>query len=63
MHAFKASGCWNVRHAIEALIKKGFLISLPKVVSITSRYHHKVHTKLFISFGSSPKTKTVLPNK
>ena len=63
MHAFKDSSRQDVSHAIETLIKKGFPHHFPKVVSITSSYHHRVHTKLFISFGSSPKTKTVLPNK
>ena len=63
MHAFKDSGCLDVRHAIEILIKKVFLIGFPKVVSVTSRYHHRVYTKLIISFRRSPKTKTVLPNK
>ena len=44
-------------------LKKAFLIGFPKVGSVTSSYHQRVHTKLFIFFGSSPKTKTVLPNK
>ena len=63
MHALKDSGHRDVHHAIETLIKKAFLIGFPKVASIPSSYDHRVHTKFFISFGSSPKTKTVHPNK
>ena len=63
MHAFKDSGRRGLRHAIETLIKKGFPYRFPKSRSITSSYHHWVHTKLFIFFGSSPNMKTVLPNK
>ena len=29
MHAFKDSGCWDVCHAIETLIKKAFLVGFP----------------------------------
>ena len=63
MHALKDSGHRDVHHANETLIKKAFLIGFPKVASIPSSYYHRVHTKFFISFGSSPKTKTVHPNK
>ena len=63
MYAFKDSGRRNVWHTIETLIKKAFVIGFPKVVSITSSYSDRVHTKLFISFGGIPKTMTVLPNK
>ena len=58
MHAFKDSGHQDVSHAIDSLIKKGFPCWFHKVVSITSSYHHRVNTKLFISFGSSAKRKT-----
>ena len=45
MHAFKDSGCRDVRHAIKTLIKKGFRYRFPKssiyYLKLSSQGAHK----------------------